>query len=220
MGKKLAKTAVLVVIAGVAFGGSFVASMMVHKKRAAEDASAQKEAGPPLGFKNVPGPVTLPRTLRDEQIDGLARNLRERMSKVIEMETKLETRREQMDTIQTQMERDRQELESLYARVMGAVAELTRKRAEAEAQVIRMTEEEEARLAQMAEIYDNMEATKSGKAIETMYGGTQREDAIKILYFMNPRTAAESLSAIENPQVGAAIVDDFKRVKELASTGE
>ena len=222
MGKKLVKIAVLIVIAGVAFGGSFAASMMLHRKRAAEDAAAEeKKAAGLSGFRNVPGPVTLPRTLRDEQIDGLARNLRERMTKVIEMETKLETRREQMDTIQAQMETDRRELEGLYTRVMGAVVELKKERADADAQVIRMTKEEEARLAQMAEIYDKMEATKSGKMIETMYGGgTQREDAIKILYFMNPRTAAEALSAIENAQLSAAIVEDFKRVKELASTGE
>ena len=131
MGKKLIKIAVLIVIGGVAFAGSFVASTMLHEKRAAEDAAAEEKAEALSGFKNVPGPVALPRTLRDEQIDGLARNLRERMTKAIEMETELETRREQMETIQAQMEKDRQELESLYTRVMGAVVELKKERAEA-----------------------------------------------------------------------------------------
>lgn len=220
MGKKLVKIAILLVVAGVAFGGSFVASMTLHKKGVTEEAAAQPGAQAPSGFKNEPGPVILPRALRDEQIDALARNLREAMTKVIDKEAKLEGRQEQMDTIQAQMETDRRELESLYARVMGAVVELKKERAEAESQVIRMTAEEEARLAQMAEIYDQMESTKSSMMIETMYAGAQREDAIKILFFMNPRTAAETLGAIENTQLGAAIVDDFKRVKELASTGE
>ena len=49
----------------------------------------------------------------------------------------------------------------------------------------------------------------------------QREDAVKILHFMNPRNAAEVLDAIKDPKTGAAMVEDFKRLREAeAESGE
>ena len=205
----LKKLILLFVVAALAFTGSFLIARQARARQAAKAADVSETGGAAAA-----APVGLPRSVRDEQIDSLARSLREQLGRVHDAEDELEKKREMIESIRQQIVRDTDELEKLHTRVVKAVTELNEKRAEFDEQVLLVTRLEEERLGQVAAIYDKMAPERASVVLESMYAGKQREEAIKILFFMNERSAAKALGQIQDPKVAAAMVQEFKRVRE------
>ena len=81
---------------------------------------------------------------------------------------------------------------------------------------VRIEQEETANLRSAAAIYDKMSPEESGPVFESMCKNNQIDDAVKILRFMNERTAAKVLGQIQTSDKDAArkLTDGLKRIQQ------
>ena len=210
----MGKNVLVLILAGAAvtsFAGSYIASSRLQGR----GQGAATAPAPALGEGGEEGvQVVVPRSLRDEQVDMLARQLREQMARYEEREGELEKREEMAETVRTQMDEDTRRLNELLARVTKALTKLKEERAQVEQEQVLMSKLEVTNLGRLASYYDKMDAASASRILSTMYSGQEGETAIKILYMMGERTAAKVLQAVADPELAASMTTDFTRVKQ------
>jgi len=214
MGNKLL-VLMLTGAAATSFVGSFIASSRLQaRKQQAQTAAMTTAEQAPGGGMEEGAQVVVPRSLRDEQVDMLARQLRDQMAQYEEREGDLEKREEMAAAVRRQMDDDTKHLNELLARVTKALTKLKEERTQVEKEQLLMSKLEQTNLGRLASYYDKMDAASASRILSAMYMGEEGETAIKILYLMSERTAAKVLQEVGDAEVAAAMTTDFKHVKQ------
>ena len=210
--KKMKYVIVLVALAGVSFGVSYLVSF---KTSAAMLASGPTTA--PAGATtapSIPSDALVPESAKEQQFDDLVKELRRKLEECRKRQDDLDQREQHMRIANESFKKRAEELEALRLQLMAQLPTLKDAQAELQRNRVLVSQQEKTNIKRTAAIYDKMEPTKGARIIMDMCGGSQEEDAAKILHFMTERGAAKLLAEVADKGLAARLTDQLKRMQE------
>jgi flagellar motility protein MotE (MotC chaperone) len=237
MSKKL--IIIMALAAVMSFGGAFGMAWLTKPKPAAaaepnavqnaEKARLQAELGLGQGVGAAQSAdqqeKARQRAMTEEQVRGLARDLRDKIQEYHDKLQGLEVQDQRMKEAQKGLKEDIKKLEDLRVEVAGAVASIKAQRDELERTRIRIADTEKANLKTIAATYDKMDAEGAARLLAGMCkvrNGTAAdrasnvEDAVKILHYMGEKKKANVLVALmqAEPDLAGALAVRLKQIVE------
>lgn len=223
------KRIIMFVAAGiVSFGGSFVfvwlKSKAVDSAHALEQTQAAESTAPeelPGLFQvtagaSAPSKQDLQKAVSEKQLKALICEIQE---KTQEYETKtrsLAAREQRVQRAARMLKRDIEDMNKLRVELASAAKQLKDKQAALERTRVQIKEGEKANIRLIASTFDQMEPASAGSIAVNMCDNNQADDAVKIIYYMTQRTAAELLAELTatRPELAATLCNRLKRVKQ------
>jgi len=180
-------------------GGAPPAASGEQKKTPQTGAAAQRALIAPESVQSV----TI--AMKSQELQTLITELRLKLDNCRTKEENL-TEREKRTTMAGQiLKKQAQELEQLRLGLIPALQRYQEIRKELEARQIQITVAEDKNIKLLAARYDAMAAEGAAKILTDLWVGSQQDLAVKILYYMQARSAAKVLAAITSSnQKGAA----------------
>ncbi len=166
------------------------------------------------------------RTMTEQQLKELIREIRERMQEYDRKLQDLEKEKERMQTARQTLKKDIDTLNNLQVELAASAANLKSERDALLKTRIEIDQVEKNNLTALAAAYDKMDAARAGEIFKSMAQGQVRsgtgtpstnvDDAVKILRFMQERAKAKVLSemATTEPALAAALSLRLKQVTE------
>ncbi len=167
---------------------------------------------------------TRPRgAMTDKQLKGLIYEVRE---KILEYDNKLQglqVREQRLQLAQDMLKKDIDELNNLRVELASVVAGLKEQQEILRKSRLEVAEAEKSNLISMAAAYDKMDPASAGKILTNMsrtqdgrLGGTNLDDAVKILHYMSERTKAKLLAELvgSEPKLAALFCQRLKQIVE------
>ena len=220
----------LIIGAGtISFAGSFGLSWFMKQKesqeiinqaaaetvatQAAESHSEKSEANFSL-FENAGDNIEI--GLSEKQLQNLIHEIRSRMQEYRSKEQYFEEETQRIDIARQGLQQEVDRLVLLREKVAVSLQQLSREKETLEASLVKINGVEKTNFQHLASTYDKMDTKNAGRILMTMASGPQVQDAVKILYYMNERTAAEVLGEIGNtrPETAVMLSLQLKRVQE------
>ncbi|MBN1125634.1 MAG: hypothetical protein JXA82_11545 [Sedimentisphaerales bacterium] len=156
------------------------------------------------------------RGMGEKELAGLIDDIRDKMKEyeIREKDLALEEQRIQMARGVLQEELDR--LTKLNEHMTLTLEDLTRQDEQLQKTRIQINSIEKANIQRLATTYDKMDPVNSSKIMVSMMKNQQMDDAIKIVYYMSDRTAAELLGQIATtqPDLAGVMSLELKKIKE------
>ena len=201
---------VLVVLAGISFGSSFFISTRMIKRA---DASMTPTSKPQPASLLAPEAV-VPDTQKEQQLDSLVKELRQKMEDCRRHQEDLDQREARMQLAQESLQKRSEELETLQLKLVTPLTALKEAQADFKRQQVLVALQEKANLKRTAAIYEKMDPAKCARILSDMCGGSQEEDAAKILHFMSERGAAKLMAEISDKGLAASLTEKLKNIQE------
>jgi len=164
---------------------------------------------------NEPAPMQL--NPQAQELDELVRSLRQRIADCRAQAQQLNEREKQIRIVQDQLTRQAEELEDLRVKAAGALAALREQKAALEAERVKIAAEDMANLKKTAAIYAKMDSAAGGQILADMCRQNNEEAVVRILYYMDERSAAKIIESLEDKSLAARLCDKIKRVREVTS---
>jgi flagellar motility protein MotE (MotC chaperone) len=161
--------------------------------------------------------------MTDKQLKGLIYEVRE---KILEYDDKLEglqVREQRLQVAQQMLKKDINELNNLRVELASVVAGLKEQQEILRQSRLQVAEAEKSNLVSIAAAYDKMDPASAGKILTSMsrtqdgrLGGTNLDDAVKILHYMSERTKAKLLAELvgSEPKLAAVFCQRLKQIVE------
>ena len=201
---------VLVVLAGISFGSSFFISKgMIKRADAAQAATSKPEPSAPATLEAV-----MPDSQKEQQLDSLVKELHQKMEDCRHRQEELDTREGRLQLAQESLQKRSEELEAIQLKLVAPLAALKEAQADFKRQQVLVGVQEKANLKKTATIYEKMDPAKSARILGDMCGGSQADDAAKILHFMSERGAAKLMSEITDKGLAASLTEKLKNIQE------
>lgn len=162
-------------------------------------------------------------TMTEKQLKGLIYEVRE---KILEYDDKLQglqVREQRLQRAQEILKKDIDELNNLRVELASVVAGLKEQQEILRKSRVEVAEAEKNNLISMAAAYDKMDPASAGKILTNMsrtqdgrLGGTNLDDAVKILHYMSERTKAKLLAELvgSEPKLAAVFCQRLKQIVE------
>ncbi len=162
--------------------------------------------------------------LTEEQLKGLIYEVREKIQEYNTKLENLEKERERFRTAQQTLQKDIETLNNLRVDLDSTVANLKNERDMLTKARIEIDRVERGNLLSIAAAYDKMDAARAGEILISMATGqsqnggsgrgTNLDDAVKILHFMQERTKAKVLAELvtTEPALAALLCQRLKLV--------
>ncbi len=230
---------ILAAVGVLCFAGSFVTTWLVKKSRpplpqAVVDATAAKtpteqiDGGsgtdlddyvPQMAAMTAMTPARLERGMTEKQLQSLIFDIREKMKEYQFREGDLEKQEKRIAVSRTELTKDIDKLETLSTQLSILLADLKAQEQSLEKTRIKIEAQELKNLTRQAAIYDKMDPKQSGPIVANMMAGQQSNDAVKLVYYMTERTAAELIGEIatKDPIVATKLSIELKKVTQTES---
>lgn len=201
---------VLTVLSGLSFAASYLFS-------ANKPALAQVQA--PLASQPAEAPVTatsltLLEGAKEQQLDDLAKELRRRLEECKRRQDDMDLRDQRLNVAQESLKKRADDLEAMRLQLVGPLAQLRDAQKQLESNRLMISQQEKTNIKRTAAIYEKMEPAKASRILTDMCGGTQEDDAARILFYMSERTAAKVLAEMADKGLAAQLCDRLKRIQE------
>ncbi len=226
----MSKMQILLIIgAGIlSFAGSFGISRLMKPEEAPgmiSQAAAQPAASPvhapsaadaPGGFLLTDDEDESAMSLSEKQLQNLIHEVRTRLQECRTKEKYLQEESERVEMAREGLREEIDRLNTLREKVATTVRQLERQEQELQASIVTVGALEKTNFQHLASTYDKMDSASAGRILLTMASGPQMHDAVKILYYMNERTAAKVIAEISTsrPEAAAMLCLQLKRVQE------
>lgn len=187
------------------------------------DYQADLRLPPPKASAAGPTQTKTRKTMTDKQLKSLIYEVRE---KILEYDDKLQTlevREQRLQRAQEMLKEDINDLNNLRVELASVVAGLKEQQEILRQSRVRIAEAERSNLVSMAAAYDKMDPASAGQILTNMsrmqdgrLGGTNLDDAVKILHYMTERTKAKLLAELVNsePKLAAVFCQKLKQIVE------
>jgi flagellar basal body-associated protein FliL len=220
------KIIILTVIALASFGASYFVSPMIFgdgnaAKVSADDEQVKKDD------TSVPGVIISPESaqtstieMQNKEVKALITELRLKLDNSKAKEKELAEREKRIKIAGLTLTKQAQDLEKLRLVLIPALQRYQETRAAWEKSLTQITATEEKNIKLLSARYDSMDATGSSKILADLWNGNQQELAIKILYYMQARSAAKVLAALstskekEASELAAKFCEKFPTVRK------
>lgn len=221
----------LIIGAGmVSFAGSFGVSWLVKKnqsRQAIQQAVSETQVSPDSAaraaggeteaaslFDNAGGDSLV--GMSEKQLQSLILEVRTRLQDYRAKEKHLQEETQRVEIARQGLQEEVDRLHALRDRIASAIQQLERQEKQLRESIVTVGELEKTNFQHLASTYDKMDSVNAGRILMTMASGPQVQDAVKILYYMNERTAAKVLGEISTsrPEAAAMLSLHLKRVKE------
>jgi flagellar motility protein MotE (MotC chaperone) len=211
--KKLTVAIVLVLLAGVSFGVSYLVSFRTLAAMPAPSATTE----PSAASRAVPPPAPdamAPDSPKEQQLDDLVKELRRKIAECGKRQDELDQREKHLQIANEAFKKRAEELDAVRLQLVTPLATLKDAQTELQRKRAVVGLQEKANLKRTAAIYDKMDPTKAARIILDMCGADQEQDAAKILHFMTERGAAKLLAEVADKGLAARLCDQLKRLQE------
>lgn len=237
----MSKKRILIIAAAglVSFAGTFVLAWLTKKTPTTpSDDSSQL---PPVGQEGklqlpLPEGGTIPfagtedhtrkTAMTEKQLKDLIYDIQEKIKEYNDKLQDLELREQRLQIAQGTIKKDIENLNNLRIELASTVASLKEQRDKLLKSRVEIAEAEKANLVKIAATYDKMDSSSASKILTNMCksqiqsgvpdGGSNMDDAVKILHYMTERTKAKLLSELvaSEPQLTAVLCQKLKTVAE------
>jgi hypothetical protein len=177
------------------------------------------------GMISTAGPVgsDMKKTMTEKRLNSLVYEVREKIQEYSGKLQDLEVREQRLRTAHNMIKKDIEELDKLRIELASTVASLKSERDKLLKSRVEIAKAEKDNLITMAAAYDKMDSTSAGKILTSMskmqkggVGGSNLDDAVKILHYMTERTKAKLLAELvtTEPQLAALLCQKLKQIIE------
>lgn len=212
---------ILVAIAVTSFGISYLVTPWLGGQDApAPEPGVQEKQS---GIAGPDGPVAVPAgavshltiALTDTELRTMIRELRLKMEIFRTKEEEQARRKKHIMIAEEDLKKQIQELEKLRLALIPIVQDIRKEQQDMEATRTRFTAEEEKNLKSDAGTYDVMSVESAAKIFAVWCAGTQEQEdhAVKILYYMQARSRAKLLAAMD-PKIAAPLSERLKTIQK------
>ncbi|HML75689.1 MAG TPA: hypothetical protein PKB02_14465 [Anaerohalosphaeraceae bacterium] len=220
---------ILLLAAGLlSFGSAFGVSFWLKKSRPvpADQAAAQNNtSGQPSGNSSensiLESLMARSQTADDlgmseTQLKNLIFDIRQKMQEYNDKQKTLEQEKQQIEITRQTLQEEIEQLNQLQEKLNLTLISLKDKEKAIQNSVVEIETIERTNFQRIAGTYDKMDPAQAGKILATMVTNNQMPDAVKILYYMNERSAGKLLGEVGTnaPEVAAALSLQLKRIRE------
>ena len=222
------KIIILAVIAIASFGVSFVVSPMLDSGGGAAvvDKTEQDTPEPEVTIPGVSIAVGTAQSatvsMKSEELQTLITELRLKLDNSRAKEEELTEREKRTKIAGDDLKKQAQELEKLRLGLIPALQRYQEIKKEVEASQILITAAEDKNIKLLAARYDAMDSVGAAKILTDLWVGTQQDLSVKILYYMQARSAAKVLAEIASSskkgssELAARFSEKFPTVRKPA----
>jgi len=220
----------------VSFGGAFVFAWLT--KPAPESQSSRLNESMLAGHETeleLPQPTAgtmshvglgdekTRKAMTEKQLKSLIHEVREKIRDYDDQLQGLQTREQRLQVAQEMLKKDIDELNNLRVELASAVSSLKEQQEKLRKSRVEVARAEKNNLISMAAAYDKMDSASAGKILTNMsrtqdgrLGGSNLDDAVKILHYMSERTKAKLLAELvgSEPKLTAVFCQRLKRIVE------
>jgi len=170
------------------------------------------------------------KSLTEKELEDLIYQVRTQIRQYKEKLAGLEKRQQRLQIVQKELKKDIEKLNNLRIEVAACVERLKSERDRLLKTRIEISQREKTNLLAIAAAYDKMDSASASKIIANMclgsnsgekikvFGGkgSNLEDAVKILHYMQERTKAKLLAEMVNfePKLAAVLCERLKQIVE------
>jgi hypothetical protein len=163
------------------------------------------------------------KAMTEKQLKSLIHEVREKIKDYDDRLEGLHVREERLQLAQEMLKKDIDELNNLRVELASAVASLKEQQEQLRKSRVKVAQAEKSNLISMAAAYDKMDPASAGKILTNMsrtkdgrLGGTNLDDAVKILHYMTGRTKAKLLAELvgSEPKLAAVYCQRLKQIVE------
>lgn len=154
--------------------------------------------------------------MSESQLKSLIYDIRQKMQEYNDKEKSLEQEKQQIELARQTLQGEIEQLNQLQEKLNLTLISLKDKEKAIQSSIVEIETVEKTNFQRIASSYDKMDPAQAGKIMVTMVTGNQMPDAVKILYYMNERTAGKLLGEVGTnaPEVAAALSLQLKRIRE------
>ncbi len=210
---KLIKIGVLVVLAVVSFGVSFIISGKM-KPQATEQTATETNQAEPERFdmeKELLGGLAAMETAdlnpKEKQLDELIRDVRAKLKQIERQERDLAEREERLNMATENLKKQSEDIGKLRIELLAAITPLKAAKEDLLRFRALIKTEEVANLQSAAKMYAQMEPANAARIILEMYNSKQEQQAAKIIHFLPENTWAEIMNEIKDSGKAAEIIN-------------
>ena len=222
---------IIVLAAGLfSFAATFTAGSFLKKNRASQETASQvpapsSQAAAPVQANSLFESLVLASEaaedtalgLGERQLQHLIVDIRSKLNEHQDREKELEKEAERIEISRQSMQSDIDRLNDLQRKLNLTLAEIEQKQTELQSALTEIEGLEKDNYKRLASTYEKMDASQAGRIMTSMATSNQMQDSVKILYYMNERTAGKLLAEIatQQPELASLICTRLKHVKEI-----
>lgn len=163
------------------------------------------------------------KAMTEKQLKSLIHEVREKIKDYDDHLEGLQIREKRLQLAQEMLKKDIDQLNNLRVELASAVASLKEQQEQLRKSRVEVAQAEKSNLISMAAAYDKMDPVSAGKILTNMsrttdgrLGGSNLDDAVKILHYMTERTKAKLLAELVNsePALAAVFCQRLKQIVE------
>jgi peptidoglycan hydrolase CwlO-like protein len=162
------------------------------------------------------------RAMTEKQLKSLIYDIQGKIQEYNDKLQSLAVREQRLQIAHNLIASDIEELNNLRVELASSVARLRSERDRLLKSRVEIAEAEKVNLVSIAATYDRMDAASASKILTNMSkmasdrGGTNLDDAVKILHYMAERTKAKVLAELvtSEPKLAAALCQRLKQIVE------
>ncbi|MBN2512620.1 MAG: hypothetical protein JXB18_06750 [Sedimentisphaerales bacterium] len=221
---------ILLLTAGLlSFGSAFGVSFWLKKSRAvpADQTDAQNQGNSAQASDNPTENTVLDSLMArsqaaddlgmsETQLKNLIFDIRQKMQEYNDKQKTLEQEKQQIEITRQTLQEEIEQLNQIQEKLNLSLLALKDKEKAIQNSVVEIETMERTNFQRIAGTYDKMDPAQAGKILATMVTNNQIPDAVKILYYMNERSAGKLLGEVGTnaPEVAAALSLQLKRIRE------
>lgn len=163
------------------------------------------------------------KAMTETQLKSLIHEVREKIKDYDDHLEGLQVREQRLQLAQEMLKKDIDELNNLRVELASAVVSLKEQQEQLRKSRVEVAQAEKSNLISMAAAYDKMDPVSAGKILTNMsrttdgrLGGSNLDDAVKILHYMTERTKAKLLAELvgSEPALAAVFCQRLKQIVE------
>lgn len=217
---------ILAAIAVICFAVSYVVSPWLGGEVAPPPVPGAQDKQPAADGQD--GPVAVPAggvshptiAMKEKELTTMIRELRLKIDTCRTRDQDQAKRKKRIMMAEEGLKKQIQELEKLRLALIPVLQRIAKEKTDLEAARTRITAQENKNIKSAAGTYDAMDAESAGKIFAEWCAGDQDQQdyAVKILYYMQSRSQAKLLAAMD-PKTAATLSKRLKTIQKPALKG-
>jgi len=157
-----------------------------------------------------------PMGMTERQLQSLMQDIRNKSRDYQKREQALDTKAERIEITSQSMQDDINRLNELRNKLSQILSDIEQKQERLQESIVEIEGIEQENFKRLASTYEKMDVTQACRIMVNMAVSNQLQDSVKILYYMNERTAGKLLGEIATakPELASVICMQLKHVKE------
>jgi flagellar motility protein MotE (MotC chaperone) len=154
--------------------------------------------------------------MTERQLQNLIEDIRVKAREYNTRQKELDAREERIEITSQSLQQDIDRLNELRDKLSQIQSDIELKQSQLQQSIVEIEGIEQSNFKRLAATYEKMDSAQAGRIMVNMAASNQLQDSVKILYYMNERTAGKLLSEIATtkPELASVICMQLKHVKE------